>query len=122
MATATAGPVAVLPTTSTPLSKGQDGAALGNNVILLRAFEVTIKIHDRGKVRELRGVNQDSGLDRIEGLILDPFFKAVDLHVLAHILDSKLKESVQSIVLLHVGSTVPVEVVVHVVTTIEQVL
>ena len=95
---------------------------MGNNVIILRAFEVTIKIHDRGKVRELQGVNQDSGLDRIEELILDPFFKVVDLDVLAHILDSRLKESIQSIVLLHGGSTVLVEVVILVVATIVQVL
>ena len=57
-------------------------------------------------------VSQDSGLDRIEGLILDPFYEVVDLHVFAHILDSELEESVQLIVLLHVGSTVLVEVVI----------
>ena len=46
----------------------------------------------------------------------------MDLHVLAHILDSKLKLSGQSIVLLHVGSTVLVESVIIAVTTLEQVL
>jgi hypothetical protein len=43
----------------------------------------TIKIHDRVEVREPGAVNQDSGLDRVEGVILDPFFKVMDRHVLS---------------------------------------
>ena len=108
------------PTTSTSLSEGQDGASLGNSVILLQSLEVAIKIHDRVEVRELGAVNQDSRLDRVEGVVLDPFFKVVSLHVLSHIQDSKLNKSGQSIVLLHVSSTVLVEVVVLAVTTVEQ--
>jgi hypothetical protein len=50
MSTATAGPAAALTATSTSLSKGQNGAALGNNVILLQALEVAIKVHDRVEV------------------------------------------------------------------------
>jgi hypothetical protein len=37
--TATAGPATALPATSTSLSEGQDGAALGDNVILLCALD-----------------------------------------------------------------------------------
>jgi hypothetical protein len=77
------------------LSEGQDGAALGDNVVLQGALEVATNIHDRVKVRELGAVNQDSGLDRVEGVVLDPFFEVVDLHVLAHICNSKLEESSQ---------------------------
>ena len=46
----------------------------------------------------------------------------MDLHVLAHILDSVLKEIVQLIVLLHMGSTVLVKGVILAVTTVAQVL
>jgi hypothetical protein len=95
---------------------------LGNNVILLQALELTLKRHARVKVGELGAVNQDSGLDRVERIILDPFFKVVDLHVLSHIRDSELVESIQLIVLLNVGSTVLVKIVVIVVTTVVQVL
>ncbi len=42
----------------------------------------------------------------------------MDLHGLVEVLNSKLKESGQSIVLLHVRSTVLVKVVVLVVTTV----
>jgi hypothetical protein len=46
----------------------------------------------------------------------------MDLHFLVEALDSILKESGQSIVLFHMGSTVLVEVVVLAVTTVEQCL
>jgi hypothetical protein len=45
-------------------------------------------------------------------------FEVMDLHGLVEVLNSKLKESGQSIVLLHVRSTVLVKVVVLVVTTV----
>ena len=54
---ATAGPASALPATSTSLSKGRDGAVLGDSVILLGVLEVTIKIHDRVEVREPGAVN-----------------------------------------------------------------
>jgi hypothetical protein len=79
-----------------------------------------LEVHDRVKVRELGAVNQDSGLDGVKGVVLDPFSKVVDLHGFINILNSELKESGQSIVLLHVDSTVLVEVVVLAVTTVEQ--
>jgi hypothetical protein len=45
--TAMAGPAAASAATTTSLIKGQNGAALGNNVIILGALEVGIKVHDR---------------------------------------------------------------------------
>ena len=83
-------------------------------------LEVAIKVHDRVEVREPGAVDHDSGLDKVEGVILDSFFKEMDLHGFANILDSELEESSQSIVLLHMGSTVLVEVVVLTGTTVEQ--
>ena len=118
--TTTAGPAAALPATSTSLSEGQDGAALGDNVILLQALEVAINVHDRVEVREPGAFDQDSGLDRVEGVVLDPFFGVMDLHGFVDILNSKLEESGQSIVLLHVCSTVLIKVVVLAITTVEQ--
>ena len=120
MSTAMARPATASPTTSVSLSEGRDGATLGDNVILLGALEVTIKVHDRVEFRELGAVNQDSGLDRVEGVVPNPFFEVMDLHGFVNILDSKLEENGQSIVLLHVRSTVLVKVVVHAVTTVEQ--
>jgi hypothetical protein len=96
---------AALTATSTSLSKGRNGVALGNNVILLQALEVTIKVHARVEVRELGVVNQDSGVDRVEGVVLDPFFEVMDLHGYIDVLNSELEESGQSIVLLHMHST-----------------
>ncbi len=93
---------------------------MGNKVILLRALEVTIKVHDRVEVRELGAVNQDSDLDGVEGVILDPFFKVMDLYGFVKVQNSKLNESGQSIVLLFVRSTVLVKVVDLAVTTVEQ--
>ena len=120
MSTATAGPAAALTATSTSLSKGQNGAALGNNVILMQALEVAIKVHDRVEVRELGKGNQDSGLNRVEGVVIDPFFEVMDLHGFGNVLNSELKESSKLIVLLHVCSTVLVKVVILAVTTVEQ--
>ena len=120
MSTATAGPAAASPATPTSMSEGRDGAALGGNGILLRALEVTIKVHDSVEVREIGAVNQDSGLDRVEGVLPDPYFKVMDLHGFVDILDFELKESGQLIVLLQKRSTVLVKAVVLAITTVEQ--
>jgi hypothetical protein len=96
---------AALTATYMSLSKGRNGVALGNNVILLQALEVTIKVHARVEVRELGVVNQDSGVDRVEGVVLDTFFEVMDLHGYIDVLNSELEESGQSIVLLHMHST-----------------
>jgi hypothetical protein len=95
--TATAGPAAASAATATSLIKGQNGAALGNNVILLCALEVAIEVHDGVEVSELFAVNHDGGLNRVEGFVLDPFFKVMDLHGFVNALDTKLKESAQSV-------------------------
>ena len=89
---------------------------MGDNSILLRALKVAIEVHDRVEVREPGAVNQDSGLAGVEGVILDPFFEVMDLHGYFDVLNSELEESGQSIVQLHVYSTVLVKVVVLVVT------
>jgi hypothetical protein len=118
--TATAGPAAASTATSTSLSEGWDGAALEDNVILLRVLEVAIEICGRVEAREPGAVNKYRCLDRVEGVLLDPFFKVMDLHGFVDVLNSELEESGQSIVQLYVRSTVLVKGVVLAVTTVEQ--
>ncbi len=118
--TATAGPAAASTATAMSLIEGGNGAALGCNVILLGPLEVAIEVHDGDEVRELLAVRQDHGLHRVEGVFLDSLFEVMDLHFLVEVLDFIFLESGQSIVLLHVGSTVLVEVVVLAVTAVEQ--
>ena len=83
---------------------------MGNNVILLGVLEVGIKVHDRVEVLELQAVNQDSGLYRVDRVVLDPFLEVMDLHGFIKALDSKLEESGQLIVLLLQNSDKPIAV------------
>ncbi len=118
--TATAGPAVASTATATSLIECRNGAALGCNVVLLGLLEVAIEVHDGDEVWEFLAVSQDHGLHRVEGVVLDSLLKIMDLHFLVEVLDSIFLESGQLVVLLHVGSTVLVEVVVLKVTSVEQ--
>jgi hypothetical protein len=121
-ATATAGPAAASTATTASLSQGGNGAACGRIVVLLGPLEVAIQVHDSGEVLEFCAVGQDHGLGGGQGFILDSFFKIVDLHVLVNALYPILLECGQSIVLLHVGSAILVEVPVLEVALVGQYL
>ena len=120
--TATTSSPTALPATSTALGEGRDIASLRWDIRLLQALEPNIELHNRVKVLKLLAVNQDSSLDRVEGQILDPLLKVMDLLLFHQFRDHIFREGGMLVVLLHVGSTVLVKGIVLAVTTVVQVL
>ena len=121
-ATATAVSTGALSATSAALGKGRDIVSLGGVIILLQALETNIELHNRVEVLKLLVVNQDSSLDRDKGQVLHPLLKVMDLHCFPDVRDIMFRKGREYIVLLHMGSTVLVEIIVLAVATIEQIL